>query len=100
MKKISVILIMLMIMNCIVSNSMIFAETESFGDEVSVVFDKKVKTQNITRLIYNPLVAADSAENTPIIELIDGEYALKRVKQTDSGMFLGINIDDSSRCRG
>ena len=94
MKKISVILIVLMIMNCIVSNSIFLAETESFGDEVSVVFDKKVKSQNITRLIYNPLVAADSAENTPIIELIDGEYALKRVKQTDSGMFLGINIDD------
>lgn len=73
---------------------MIYAETTSSADAATVIFDKKIKTQNITRLIYNPHVAADSAENMPVIEYIDGEYALKRGKQVDSTMYLGIDLSD------
>lgn len=94
MKKFSLVLIVLMVFGCLPVQQEALCAENGDSEIASIVFDKRVKTQNISKLIYNPLVAADSGENMPIIEYIDGEYALRRIKQSDSTMHLGVDIDD------
>lgn len=73
MKKFSLVLIVLMVFGCLPVQQEALCAESGDRDIASIVFDKRVKTHNISKLIYNPLVAADSGENMPIIEYLEAD---------------------------